>query len=148
MLTVAQQQDWRTVMKVGVLPHASAQGLTSLADALRRGDARLLRRRLMEPLYLCRDMPVACCCPLCWLVWQGRRGVTVGEVYDGWQALCDACEAATGSKMALRSVVDALDGWCDGGYSAEPLPAGELLAEVEQELARRAAVEEGTGDGQ
>jgi hypothetical protein len=141
VLSVAEQQDWRCVLKVGVLPHATAEGLESLADALRRGDPRLIRRHLMEPLYLCRDMPVACCCPLCWLVWQGRRGVTVGEVYDGWQELCRACEAATGSKMALQSVVDALDGWVDGSYNAEPLPAGELLAEIDLELARRAAPE-------
>jgi hypothetical protein len=141
VLTVAQQQDWRTVMRVGVLPHASAEGLESLAAALRRGDPRLLRRRLCEPLYVYRDMAVVTACPLCWLVWRGERGMTVGEVYDGWQELCDACAAACGSVMALQSVVDALDGWADGSYSAGPLAAGELLAEVELELARRAAGE-------
>lgn len=143
MLSVAQQQDWRVVLAVGVLPHASAEGLASLAEALRRGDPRLVRRRLCEPLYIYRELAVVSACPLCWLVWRGRPGVTVGEVYDGWQALCDACAAACGSVMALQSVVDAIDGWCDGGYSAEPLPAAELLAEVERELARRAQTEAG-----
>jgi hypothetical protein len=141
VLTVAQQQDWRTVLKVGVLPHAAAEGLESLARALRRGDPRLCRAKLMEPLYLYRDMPVACCCPLCWLVWRGERGMTVGEVFDGWQALCDACAAACGSVMALQSVVDALDGWRAGGFNAEPLSNAELLAEIDLELARRAALE-------
>jgi hypothetical protein len=141
VLTVAEQQDWRCVLRVGVLPFADSESLASLAGALRRGDPRLCRAKLMEPLYVYRELPVACCCPLCWLVWRGRRGVTVGEVYDGWLALCDACAAATGSVMALQSVADALDGWADGDYGAEPLPDAELLAEVEQELARRAAVE-------
>jgi hypothetical protein len=141
VLSVAQQQDWRTVLKVGVLPHAAAEGLESLAEALRRGDPRLIRRHLCEPLYVYRDMPVCQSCPLCWLVWRGERGMTVGEVYDGWQALCDACAAECGSVMALQSVVDALDGWRDGGFSAEPVTDGELLAEVEGELARRVALE-------
>jgi hypothetical protein len=141
VLSVAQQQDWRTVLKVGVLPHAAAEGLASLADALRRGDPRLCRAKLMEPLYVYREMAVACCCPLCWLVWRGERGRTVAEVYDGWLALAERCAAACGSPLALQSVVDAIDGWCDGGFNAEPLSNGELLAEVEAELARRAAGE-------
>jgi hypothetical protein len=141
VLSVAEQQDWRVVLRVGVLPHAAAEGLTSLADALRRGDPRLCRAKLMEPLYVYRDMPVACCCPLCWLVWRGRRGVTVGEVDDGWQLLVRRCEEATGSKLAAQSVIDAWDGWGGSAYDAEPLPDALLLAEVDAELARRAAGE-------
>jgi hypothetical protein len=141
VLTVAQQQDWRVVLAVGMLPHAAAEGLESLAGALRRGDPRLIRRHLMEPLYVYRELAVCQCCPLCWLVWRGRRGMTVGEVDDGWQALCGACEGAAGSKMALQSVVDAIDGWVDGGFNAEPLADAELLEVVEADLARRAAVE-------
>src|SRR5437764_1014994 len=122
VLTVAQQQDWRCVLRVGVLPHAAAEGLESLADALRRGDPRLIRRHHVEPLYAYREMDVVACCPLVWLVWRGRAGVKVGEVDDGWQELCKQCEGATGSKLALQSVVDAIDGWADGGFNAEPLP--------------------------
>jgi hypothetical protein len=138
VLSVADQQDWRTVLAVGVLPHATAEGLASLARALRAGDPRLLRRKTTEPYHLPGKAPCLACCPLAWLVWQGRPGVSVGEVDAGWQALLTRCGEATGSVMAVSGFMDLWDAW---GPDDVPLPASELLAEVEGELARRAAGE-------
>jgi class 3 adenylate cyclase len=138
VLSVAEQQDWRCVLRVGVLPFADVEGLASLAEALRAGDPRLVRQATVEPLYVYREMAVARCCPLAWLHWRGRPGVTVGEVDAGWQALLTRCGEATGSVMAVSAFMDLWDAW---GPDDVPLPAAELLAEVEAELARRAAGE-------
>lgn len=137
MLTIAQQRDWLTVLRVALLPFATTAGLVSLADALRTGDPRLIRRRHVEPPYIYRDMPVAAGCRLAWLVWQGRTGMSVGEVDDGWQRLLGRCADETGSPMAAQSVIDAIDGWGGSEYDAEPVPDAELLAEVLAEIARR-----------
>jgi hypothetical protein len=138
VLTVAQQQDWKTVLRVGVLPHAAAEGLESLADALRRGDPRIVRQATVEPLYVYREMAVVCCCPLAWLHWRGRPGATVGEVHDAYNAVLAACDAACGSKLAVVSFLEAWDAWDEGEL---PLPWEDLHAEVDAELARRAALE-------
>jgi hypothetical protein len=138
VLTVAEQHDWRKVLAVGVLPHASAEGLASLADALRRGDPRLLRRRTVEPLYVCPERSVTASCPLAWLAWRGRSGVRVKAVEGAFERLLARCDEATGSKLAVQSFLAAWDAW---GEDDVPLPAAELLEAVEQELARRAALE-------
>jgi hypothetical protein len=141
VLTVAQQQDWRRVLAVGLLPFADSEALASLADALRRGDPRLVRRANFEPNFLRPDVPVVACCPLAWLAWRGRPGVTAGEVDRAFGRLLRRCDEATGSRLAVQSFLDAWDAWEEDDV---PLPAAELLAEVDAELARRAAAE-GTG---
>lgn len=138
MLTIEQQQDWRQVLQVGVLPFATTEGLASLAVALREGDPRLVRRATVEPLYVYPWLPCASACLLAWLGWRGEPDRTVGEVLAAHDVLLACCAVECGSKLAAQSIVDAWDGWGGREYDAEPIAAAEVLVCVEAELARRA----------
>lgn len=137
MLTIAQQQDWRTVWRTGIAPFATTEGLRSLALALRDGDARLVRRRTVEPLYVYPHMRCLAGCPLLWLGWCGEPDMTVGEALRAFDALLALCASATGSRLAAQSVIDRWDGWGGTEYDAEPLPAETLLVAVLLALEQR-----------
>jgi hypothetical protein len=128
-------ESWRKVWREGLAPQLSNPALTALRRALLTDDARLIQGATTSPppLQCVADWPVEAACVLGYCGWQGDGHETVGEVEEFFALACFEADKLLGEPAACRWFLN----WFDDTPRDEARSL--LLAEVNRELARRAA---------
>ena len=128
-------ESWRKVWREGLAPQLSNPALTALRRGLLTDDARLIQGATTSPppLQCVSDWPVEAACVLGFCGWQGDGRETVGEVEEFFALACFEADKRLGEPAACRWFLN----WFDDTPRDEA--RGLLLAEVNRELARRAA---------
>ena len=129
------EPSWQWVWRTGFAPVLSTAGLEALAEALRVDDPRLSQGSTTTPppLMCVQDWPVEAACALGYCGWQGEGLELVGDIGAYFGRVCSAADERLGEVAGCRWFLN----WFDDTPRQECFPA--LLAEVEAELARRAA---------
>src|SRR5438477_2064089 len=97
---------WQRAFRIGILPQLSTLGLQGFRDALRRNDGRVIQGATSypPPLQCMEDEPVEGCCPLCWLLLEGKKPheVSVGPLQERFAAACYEADQLLGEPAGVR----------------------------------------------
>ena len=128
-------EKWRRVWREGLAPQLSSTGLQALQTALIQDDQRLLQGTTCYPPLLdaLRDREVEGTCAIGFCAWQGDGLVSVGQVEEHFQRVCDAADTVFSEPAACRYFLN----WYDDTPREEMRQ--ELLAEVALTLRDRLA---------
>lgn len=129
-------EKWRTVFRRGLAPHLPTAGLQALAFALASDNPSLLQGTTCypPPLAPLKDRAAEASCALTYAATEGKP-VTVAEADTAFQMVCEAADLPFKEPASCRYFLN----WYDD--VPRDVMRRELLAEVEAELSRRAAVQ-------
>src|SRR5262249_15256224 len=98
-----------------MVPQVSIAGLQGLHAALLRNDVQLTQGSTTYPpsLQCVEREPVASCCPLCWLLLDGRKphDVSVGLLEERFTLACRRADELLGEPGPIRHFLNAVDEW-------------------------------------
>lgn len=129
-------ETWRKVWRQGVAPQLSDAGLGALYSGLVSDDEGLLQGSTTSPppLMCVQEWAVEGACPIGYCGWQGDGLQTVGEVEEYFARACFNIDQTLGEPAVCRFFLN----WWDD--APRGVARAELLAEVQLEIKRRAAL--------
>jgi hypothetical protein len=125
---------WQRVFRQGLLPQFTKKSMEAFYAALLRDDPRIITGATMAPppLSCMEGEAVERCCPLCWLLLDGRKPyeVSVGPLDERFAKACFECDQLMGEPASARAFLNAVDEW-----DRETMRKN-LMAEIEVHFAR------------
>lgn len=129
-------EGWRSTWRQGIALCLSGEALAALRDGLAADDPALLQGEAVQPhpFQVNGQRPAAGCCAACYGAWKAGEVATVAEVEEYFARVCRDADAHIGHPASVRFF---FGGWDDLPRETIRL---ELLAEVDREISRRAAI--------
>lgn len=129
-------EAWRTMWRENIAPRLPTGGLEMLRKALLVDDARLLQAQTVEWRSRWSGLweEVIGACPVAYCHWRHRWWLSPGNLYAFFWGVEDGCPGKR---------IGPFTSWWDNGERYDV--RRQLLAEVNRELARRAALKDMAG---
>lgn len=132
---------WQRAWRQGIAPQLTTEGLQGLQKALQENNPALITgaTTFPPPLHCVADWPVQGCCPLCWLLLDGKNPheVSVGQLEERFAQACCRADQLLGEPAAVRYFLNEVDEW-----TREELRQN-LLPEVDLALTQRQPAKQG-----
>lgn len=103
--------SWQKVLRDGLFPQLSTEGLLALRKGLQEDDSKLIQGATTTPppMQCVLDWPIEGACLIGYCGWQGDGLKTVGEVEEFFAETCFEADRALGEPAAVRYLLNWFD---------------------------------------